>query len=84
MSYKEMAVQAIYDKYKKHPDDYPTHKPLTEEEKRAIDQLFGIPYFGAKMDTQKHPSVKGGDFDKNNAIRYPKSTPKFGHHTQNE
>ena len=64
-----MAVQAIYDKYKKHPDDYPTHKPLTEEEKRAIDQLFGIPYFGRKSDTQKDPSVKGGDIDKNTSIR---------------
>lgn len=79
-----MAMQAIYDKYKKFPDDYPTQKPLTKDEKRANDQLFGIPHFGAKSDSQKDPSVKGGDIDKNTAIRYPKSTPKFGRHTQNE
>ena len=84
MSYKELVMQAYYNKYKKFPDDYPTQKPLTEDEKRAIDQLFGIPYFGRKTDTQKPPSVKGGDIDKNTAIRYPKITPKCGHHTQNE
>lgn len=69
MSYKELAMQSFYDKYKIFPDDYPTHKPLTEEEKRANDQLFGIPYLGQKTDTQKHPSVKGGDIDKNTSIR---------------
>lgn len=84
MSYKELAMQAIYDKYKKFPDDYPTHKPLTEDEKRANDLIFGIPLFGAKTNTQKDPSVKGGEIDKNTAIRYPKSTPKCGRHTQNE
>lgn len=69
MSYKELVMQAIYDKYKKFPDDYPTHKPLTEDEKRANDLIFGIPYFGQKTDIQKHPSVKGGDIDKNTSIR---------------
>lgn len=69
MSYKEMAMQAIYDKYKKFPDDYPTHKPLTEDEKRTNDLIFGIPYFGQKMDIQKHPSVKGGEIAKNTSIR---------------
>ena len=52
-----------------YPDDYPTHKPYTEEEKRTNDQLFEIPYFGQKTDIQKHPSVKGGDIDKNTSIR---------------
>lgn len=64
-----MAMQAIYDKNKKFPDNYPSHKPLTEDEKKANDQLFGIPYFGQKTDIQKRPSVKGGDIDKNTAIR---------------
>ena len=69
MSYKELVMQAYYNKNKKIPDDFPTHKPYSEEEKRAIDQLFGIPYFGQKSDTQKDPSVKGGDIDKNTSIR---------------
>lgn len=69
MSYSEIAMQAIYNKYKKFPDDFPSHKPYSEEEKRAIDQLFDVPHFGAKTDTQKDPSVKGGDIDKNTIIR---------------
>lgn len=69
MSYKEFSQQANYAKYHTYPDDYPTHKPYTEEEKRTNDQLFGIPYFGQKTDIQKHPSVKGGDIDKNTSIR---------------
>ena len=68
MSYSEMAMQVIYDKNKKFPDDYPTHKPLTEDEKRANDQIFEIPLFGAKTDTQKPPSVKGGENHKNTVI----------------
>lgn len=63
-----MAMQAIYDKNKKFPDDYPTHKPLTEDEKRANDLIFGIPLFGAKLDTQKDLFVKGGENHKNTII----------------
>lgn len=64
MSYKEVAMQTIYDKNKKFPDDFPSHNPYTEEEKGAIDQLFGFPHFGEKFNTQKDHFVKGGENNK--------------------
>ena len=68
MSYKEIAMQAIYDRNKKYPDDYPTHKPYSEDEKRELDKIFGFPQFGAKLDTQKDHFVKGGKNHKNTVI----------------
>lgn len=84
MSYSEMAMQVIYDKNKKFPDDYPKHKPLTEDEKRANDQIFEIPVYGGILNGQKDVSVKGGKIDKNSAYQCARTTPKCGRHTQNE
>lgn len=58
MSYKEIAMQAIYDRYKKCPDDYPTHKPYTEEEKGAIDQLFEVPVLEQNKTTKNIELLK--------------------------
>lgn len=68
MSYKEFSQQANYAKYHTYPDDYPTHKPYTEEEKRDFNKIFESPVFGAKLTHEKAPSVKGGDIHKNTAI----------------
>ena len=43
MNYEEISKQALYTKYHIYPDDYPTHKPYTEVEKRDLDKLFEIP-----------------------------------------
>ena len=64
MSYSEMAMQAIYDKNKKFPDDYPTHKPYTEDEKKEMSKIFESPVFGAKSTHKKDPLVKDGENNK--------------------
>ena len=68
MSYKEIAMQAIYDRNKKYPDDYPTHKPYSEDEKRELDKIFanvkhfftplGKDFFPCTVSSFLHRSVR--------------------------
>lgn len=58
MSYKELSMQVLFDKNKKHPDDYPTHKPYTEDEKRDLNKLFEIPVLEQNKTTKNKELLK--------------------------
>ena len=51
-------MQVLFDKNKKHPDDYPSHNPYTEEEKGAIDQLFEVPVLEQNKTTKNIELLK--------------------------
>ena len=68
MSYEEFASLANRHRYTPIDElmlgNRPTHKNNVQD-----DRIFELPHFGAKMDTQKDPLVKGGESHKNTAIR---------------
>ena len=58
MSYKETSKQALYAKYHIYPDDYPTHTPYTEDEKRDLNELFEIPVLEQNKTTKNKELLK--------------------------